>query len=340
MEITAVHCYLVHASKHEEQPPVIRGTAVASGGTLFAMLKKLFDSAGNDCKIEIIFNQGDNGAQQNACRDLILEYTSSQSVDSGRVIANRLQSVTTHKSGLGLLFTMVGRAGNRTRLMLSRFAADQGILADETGAELSVELVEKVFMKNASAYKAVFYEGTTGGNGFWTGKAVDRQISNDGDPVAHYWIREFLLSELQTTPAQGSRRLALALRSALNESDDSQVKSEIAATVTLAPNLNGHVTSASNFCSRLGLSDGAVQAVRTAIRNDGLANETFAFDAEEFAKHVAYRSVELDSGGIMSAPVEQFDNAFRQEHIDGNDGMKTFIAQGRIIDERFRKIKP
>ena len=159
MELKTIHCFLVHASKREETQPSIGGTAVPKRGRMFDMLKEIFDRAETDCPTDISFMHDSDGNAKNECRDLLLAYVKSHKVDDGRKVALRLQGVTTQKSGMGLLFLMLGQEAGKTRLVLSRFPADQGISAEERKDSLNLEFLEKVFMKSATAYKAAVFSG-------------------------------------------------------------------------------------------------------------------------------------------------------------------------------------
>lgn len=339
MELKTIHCFLVHPAKRQEIQPAIGGTLVPKRGLLYSMLKGIFDKAEVDCRTDISFNHDAAGKQQNDCRDLLLAYINSHRVDDGRNIALRLQAVTTQKSGLGLLFLMVGSDGNRSKLVLSRFPADQGILAEESKDSLTVEFLEKVFMKSATAYKAAVYEGKLTATAFWIGRAIDKQINNPGHEFANYWIRDFLASDLRTTAAAGSRRLAMALRVAMHGLTDAEAKSEIAAAVTLVTGIAGQTTSAEAFCAHFGLSSTATGAVRKAIKHDNLMAENFQFDAAEFKRHIAFRSVELSNGGILTAEASQFDDVFHQELLRQTEKEVRFTTQGQIVDQRLRKGK-
>lgn len=308
-------------------------------GKLFAMLKGIFDNAESDCKIDIIFSHNSDGKRQNDCRDLILSYAESHSLEDGRNLAARLQGVTTNKSGLGLMFTMAGSDGTRSKVVLSRFPADQGILAEEGKDSLSIEFLEKVFMKSATAYKAAAYSGKTTGAGFWNGRAIDKQINDYAAQIANYWIRDFLASDLKTTAAAGSKRLAIALRNAMNALSDTDAKAEIAAAVTLASGLNGQTTSAQSYCQNYGLSEVATDAVNKAIKSDSLMKEIFQFDVDEFRQHLAFRSVELNTGGVMLAESSKFDEVFRQEPVGETDENIRFTTEGKIVNQRLRKSK-
>jgi len=339
VELKTIHCFLAQPSKGEETQPTIGGAAVPKKGPLFTMLKGVFDKAESECRIDISFNHNANGEQQNDCRDLLIAYITSHKVAVGRSIGVRLQSVTTQKSGLGLFFLMAGSEGQRAKLVLSRFPADQGILAEQKRNSLSVEFLEKVFMKSATAYKSAVYEGRITPSDFWTGRAVDKQINLPGDHVANYWIRDFLASDFTTTPAAGTKRLAVALRAAMSLTSDSEAKAQLAAAVTLASSVAGTVTSVNDFCTRFGFSPETFEAVRKVMKHENLMAEHFQFDVAEFIRHIAFRSIELSNGGILTADASKFSDVFRQESV--NDAEKTvrFTTEGKIVDQRLRKVK-
>ncbi len=151
MPIEQIHSFLIHPSKHAEEQPEISGTQLPHNGPLYNMLGRLFDRAMLECDIEIVFRPNDEGHQQNDCRDLLVAYAREPTLQSGRSLANRLQEVTTHRSGLGLLFLMKGEINGTHILVISRFPADQGVIAQEQAQNLTVEFIERVFMKSYCA---------------------------------------------------------------------------------------------------------------------------------------------------------------------------------------------
>jgi hypothetical protein len=162
MEISAIHSFLIHPGKTLENPQAINGTTVTkAAGRLFDMLKRIFDTAENECQHEIAFTPDKDNEQRNGCRDSVLSYIKDRSLPNGRRIAKSLQGVTTNKSGLGLLFLMTGQNKGETKIVISRFPADSGILAQEGEKGLSVEFLERIFMKSATSYKAAVYSGRT-----------------------------------------------------------------------------------------------------------------------------------------------------------------------------------
>lgn len=340
MAIEKIHSFLIQPGKKLEEQPEIKGTEIEHKGKLFDMLKETYDKSEKDCKIEIAFEPTSDGEQQNDCRDLVLNYLKQQSRENAALIAGRLQSVTNRQSGLALLFLIVGsqtkNKKQETKIVISRFPADNGILADIDRQELTVSFIEKVFMKNASAYKSALYSGELSDSGFWEGKAVDKQINSNMVSISNYWVRDFLMSDFRTTSAAGTRRLAIALRDIVSKSSDLQIKEEIAASARLASGLNRKVISPRLYCEKFSLSEKTQESVRTAMKTDYLYTERFPFSAEEFSIHIAFQSIELDNGAILTAESQKFDTVFKRESVEQS---VRFTTQGLIVNQKLRKAK-
>src|SRR5262249_44273283 len=163
-----------------------------------------------------------------------------------------------------LLFLMKGQLSNVHRLVISRFPADQGVVAQEHAERLSVEFIERVFMKSAKAYKSAIYSSDSLARGFWDGRAVDRQISGPKE-LSYYWIREFLLSELRTTGAAGTKRLAVAFRSAIRSAGQLEIRQELISAASLVRGQHGKRRSARQMVAQLGLSEEAARALESAL---------------------------------------------------------------------------
>lgn len=213
MPIERIYSYLVLPTKNEEEQPVVSGVEISPADGVHSLLVSVFERAHAECDIEIVFRPDADGQQNNEIRDLFVEFTRHPSVANGRSLASHLQSVTTHRSGIGLMFLMKGTEGHNHQLVISRFPADQGVLARGTAQGLSVEFLQQVFMKSAKAYKSAIYVSDSLVGGFWDGRAVDRQITGSRE-ISDYWIIDFLASALRTTGPAGTKRMAIALREA------------------------------------------------------------------------------------------------------------------------------
>jgi hypothetical protein len=343
--ISTVHSFLVHAGKNLKEQPEIGGTKVLpKSQKLYSMLQTVYEKADVECTIDIAFSSSSTGEQQNDCRDLILAYIEKHEMAKARAIAERLQECTDQRSGLALLFVMVGAEGtqgNEHKLVIARFPADTAILADQKAGVLTVEFLERVFMKSASSYKSAVYRDKSLTHGFWMGKAVDRQINTGMTNLSTYWIKDFLASDFSTTSQQGSRRLAEALREAIGRATEVSTKEELIAASRLAGSLNDKATSIEEFIQHFGLSQVAKTLIAEQFRNrEHLLEEKFQFDADEFRQHIPYRSIQMSSGGLLTAKTDEFDKAFRREEVKGSPEKVRFISEGTIVDDKLRKGRP
>jgi hypothetical protein len=340
IEIDTIHSFLIHPGKGAESPHEINGAVVPKTGKLFSMLQPIFDNAEEDCQHNIAFNP-QNGQQKNECRDALITYIKNRDLNHAREIAKRLQAVTTHRSGLGLLFLMTSEDKGETKCVVSRFPADSGVLAEEKGKGLTVEFLERIFMKNAKSYKAALYLGKSFSKDFWRGQAADKQVNSGESVIADYWIREFLLSDFLTPGEAGTRRFAIAVRETMNRSTEPNVKQDIVAMHTLMAKMPAQAgVSAKELLDQFHVPEKTQEEIKDRFRGTKSFDETFTFVPDEFAKFVHMRTTELDNGALLTAPTERFDQVFTTEVVGTTPGVFRFSTQGRIVDQRFRKVKP
>jgi hypothetical protein len=339
MKPNKILSYLVPAGKGQEEPEEVSGTPVPLSGNLFNMLSGVFEKSESECKVPIRFVT--SGTQQNDVREEVCALLRNPTLPKGQRLAQRLRDVSTAKSALGLLFLLIGQDGPIHKIVIARFPADTGVLAERQPGSLRVAFVEQIFMKTAKTYKAALYKGKSLESGFWDGNVADRQIAASQDQVAHYWIREFLQSDLKTTSKAGSKRLATALKEASKVADTLQTKHELLAAIALTPNFYGRTVSIRDLSTRLNLSVSARKAIESQFNNDELLTDTFVLDSDEFQRHAAFAMVELDQGAMMTAPAERFDKCFKREQIDGTDLQPRFrfTTEGQIVDERLKSRK-
>lgn len=339
-EIDSIHSFLIHPGKGADPPHDINGAAVPKSGKLFTMLQPIFDHAAEDCPHRIAFNSHD-GQQKNDCRDALITYIKNRDLNHGREIAKRLQAVTTHRSGLGLLFLITGEESGETKLVVSRFPADSGVLAEEKGKGLTVEFLERIFMKSAKSYKSVLYSGKSFTKDFWHGQAADKQVNNAESVIADYWIREFLLSDFLTPGEAGTRRFAIAVRETMNRTTEPGVKQDIVAMRSLMSKMPAQAgVSAKGLLDQFHVPAETQEQIKDRFPKAKSFAETFTFVPEEFAKFVSMRTMELDNGALLTAPTDRFDQVFTREPVGGAPGVFRFSTQGGIVDQRFRKVKP
>jgi hypothetical protein len=207
--IQHIHTFLVRPKRSSEGASQINGSPVNLSGKIFDLIYQKSDF---ECDIDITFTPN-NGVQQNDCRDLICKYINGPTLARGRAIAERLEKHTDGRSGLGLLFLIAGKEGRDNKIVISRFPTDNAIHVDENPTSSTVQFLERVFLKNKASYKAVLYRHSSVQSGFWSGRAIDKQINSPAGETSNYWILDFLASKFTVTAAVGTRRLAIATRS-------------------------------------------------------------------------------------------------------------------------------
>jgi hypothetical protein len=330
-----MQAFLVHPGSGGGVSVDINGTPVPLQGPMFALLDGIYRRSDYECDIDITFRHTD-GRQQNACRDIIIAHLRGPTIDTARTVAERLRDSTDRRSGLGLLFVIAGREGTNHKIVISRFPTDSAIYVDEGARALTVEFLERVFMKNKASYKAVVYEDHSFQAGFWSGRAVDKQLNNPAGQASDYWISDFLLSEFSATPAHGTRRLAEALRGAVRKSP-LELKQELSAAATLAGNLEGQSVSITTFGDHFHLSELARAALIREAKTPRAAAEQFEFDLREFRNRIAYKSLELDNGAVLTAESSIFDDVFQRRVVDGAaDQLLEFSTRGRVLNEKLK----
>lgn len=335
MTISRIFSSLVPPGKHgdPDAPEAILGTEVALHGNLFKMLADVYVKSDQECNIPIRFLMGEDGTQQNDVRTELVKLIQHPTLDAANAFGARLRDVTNLKSGIGLLFFVLGETGD-SKVVISRFPADQGILAEAHEATLDVEFVERIFMKNQATYKAAVYSGKSLKADFWDGMVVDKQASMGHS--ASYWIRDFLHSDFKTTPQAGSMRLAIALREAAKVAPSLESKQQIVSAMTLAQGFAHRTIVPRQLFDRFGFSDEAQEAVRAKFPNEATLDAAFALDVDEFRRHAKFRSVELDTGAILTAPAERFDEAFERRMLNQQEGLVRFTATGHVTDEKIK----
>jgi hypothetical protein len=329
-----IHAFLVHPEKGKEDRSQPHGTDVPLSGQIFNLMDAIYAKSESDSDIDINFRCNPDGKQQNDCRDLLCAYLSAPSLTTGQTIAERLGKTTDLRSALGLLFLMVGKEGKDQKVKISRFPTDSAIHVEEMPRALTVQFLERVFVKNKHSYKAVLYRDASLRAGFWNGRAIDKQINSSTSSTSEYWIADFLLSEFTVTSAQGTNRFAKALRVAVQSDIPVEVKEEISAAARLSSGLGGQKMSINQIAARFNLSQPAQAAIVKGLKKPALANEMFTFDVAEFKAVVARKSVELDNGATLTAESDRFDSVFRQEQIKDQT---EYVTRGRVMNE---KLKP
>jgi hypothetical protein len=331
--IATIHAYLVHPGRGVEELLPVGGSLLPHEGKLFNLLSDIFHAADDARDVDILFNPQADGTQFNVCRNLIVQHAMNPSVQAGAAIAEKLRDCTDNRSGMGLLFLLTGTYGLDHQFVLSRFPAESAILAEFREENLTVEFLDRVFVKRATAFKSIRLKDQSPRDGYWSGKATDRQLGSQIGHISNYWMSDFLNAEILTTPAAGTRRLAIALQSVVAKHPNLGVQAEIAAAVGLAGGaLQGRLTSIDGFCDHFGFGVPVRQAIAAQVSSADLRQQQFQFDAGEFTNRLPYRSLTLDNGAILTALAREFNDVF--DVTERDDGRAEYTTIGRRRNER------
>ncbi len=338
MPLTYTYCALVHPASSTRAGTQLNQVAATQTGQLLDLLLDIFYRAESECDMDLVFKPDMHRAQNNECRNALMAFVRNPSVHTGEIIARRLETVTPPQAGVALLFLLLGTDNKgQHRLVVSRFSAETGILAQEVGQSLSLKFIEQIFLKNAFAYKSAFFKTEDIAADFPGGRTMDRQARNTGKP-AKYWVQEFLQSELLTTDASGTQFLAKALDEAVKSEKDGRLKQELLSATTLIRGFDGFTQSTESMLTTLPLTEPAVQAITARFSRPESMRDVFRFNAAEYDKHIRYQTVELDNGATLTAVNGDFSEVF-QEEIVSDDGRVRFTTEGNILDRRIRRVK-
>lgn len=331
----SIHSFLVRPRAKDAETNLDPGTSVPTSGKLYDLLSEIYERAERESDVDILFSCASDGTQHNDVRTELMAYISNPTLANARPIAERLHTATTFRSGTGLLFLMVGNHGHKKKVVVSRFPADGGILAEQESGKLKVEFLERIFMKSSRLYKSAVFLGEISKGDFWKGKVVDKQVQRTGHKASEYWIVTFLNAEFAISPEMGSKRFADALRDAAKNSDQSDVKQEVAAIATLAKGLSGTSGSIGSFLRDLKTSEKTTAAVKQELKKQHLFDEKFEFSNSVFEKKLKYKMVELDNGARLLAEAGEFDSVFEVTSVDAADGSTSqrFTTEGEIVNQ-------
>jgi hypothetical protein len=112
------------------------------------------------------------------------------------------------------------------------------------------------------------------------------------------------------------------------------VKQELIAAATLASGLAGKTISINTFANEYHLSQSAREAIVKGLKTPRAAQELFSFDISEFRNYIAWKSVELDNGALLTGDSADFEDIFHKRDLD--DGQVEFSTEGRVVNEKLK----
>lgn len=335
MTIEKIFAHLVYPNHRGDHLTPYTASEVQLEGKMFGLIKKIYDDSEIECNVDIGFTSTD---QTNEMRSLILDLLSKRDAEAAGKIAERLASVTTRRSQLGLFFVVLARSNAKETVLFSRFPTDQAILADDANGGLNIEFLEKVFVKKWSTYKGAIFSDIVSRSGFWSGKIVDRQINSSEGESSQYWVEKFLSATFLTTALLGTTRFARAM-SAASRSGSASIQNEINCSVPFLGQFDKKPTSIDEIADRLGFSDLAREAIKAQMPS-GTENQVFSLDYATLRNAVTFRTVRLENGVSVTADSVDFQNVVRMATESTDEGQYvTLTTSGRLLADRLTRAK-
>jgi hypothetical protein len=291
-------------------------------------LFKIFDSAINEARIEILFNS--DNKKNNGIRDHILsigmKQDNKQKNPHAKKLAEHLHRVTDERSGTGLLAIIQGEKAKTTRIVVSRFKGDEGLYSK--GSTLLIDYISEVFTKKSNHYKLAVYEDILSTASFWKGYAIDKQISsNTYKQISFFWVENFLHSKTALTPAQGTLQFSKIIKTILSKTSDTAEQEEIISGIVNLRTKKDVQISVADFC-RTYLSEKVTNKIKDEMSNDDFYNSVFAIDPQIYSKELGKTVLTLQNGITAFVPSFTYQNHVTETL--NNDGTKNVRIEGKL----------
>ena len=331
-EISFVFLAYVPPYHDEDQPKVLETEILKTESKTTDYLFKIFDSAIDESLIEISFTS--DGYQNNTIRSLILSIvqnkTSASKALNAQKLADALYEVTDERNGTGLFTIIVGKKANTTRVVLSRFKGDEGLV--NKGRKLLIDYMSEVFTKRSKHYKLAVFEDIVSDKSFWKGFSVDKQISSHTiKSISFFWVEKFLTAKTALTSAQGTMHFSRVIRTMLSKTTNLEEQDEIISGVINLRSKRGLQISVSDFCKTY-LSEEISNKIREQSGNDDFFNSVFTIDNEVYRKEFGKTVLTIQDGITAYIPTFKYD-----EHVTetiNKDGSKRVTIEGKLNGKR------
>ena len=95
--------------------------------------------------------------------------------------------------------------------------------------------------------------------------------------------------------------------------------------------------SIEGVCRQFSLPAEAVQIIQNSLDTPGMFTSTFRLDGEEFKKTIQFKSVHMSNGGILTAPVDHFEDSFVRTVTNVAENRVKYETEGIESDIRVRR---
>lgn len=316
----------------KEQPKVLETEILKTVSKTTDYLFKIFDASIDESKVEITFNS--DGNQNNEIRNLVLSIAQKVKVPDKKKYAEQLAQalyvITDERNGRGLFTVIVGKKGPSTRLVLSRFKGDEGLV--NRGKKLLIDYMSEVFTTKSNHYKLAVFQEIVSDKSFWKGYSVDKQLSASSmKSISLFWVEKFLNARTALTSAQGTMQFSKAIKAMLLKTTMLEEQEEIiSGVVNLRSKVNMKISIA-DFCEKY-LSQETAEKLKAEVRNDDFFNSVFDIDNEIYRKEFGKTVLSIQDGITAYVPTFQYKNHVTE--VTNDDGSKNVRIEGRLTSKK------
>lgn len=283
-----------------QRPPTVGGPVPVA-----ADVEEAIDSAYRGAGLDVgrpVMLLTDNATGVSEVRDALaaLAFGSDGEADTAaQLLADRLTSAMDNRSGSGLLAISVHGNGTTREVEMWIFPNDTAFRYDLEND--TIGLADNVFSISSHVRKAATFRGGDTASAFHTGRVVDFQASG-ARYVASFWLHRFLGARLDLAGDRGTLVFGKAVKQAFGRlRGDPEAQAELAAALDI--NDQRRMSIGSFAEERLGES--AAAALVAAAPSPETAEAEFDFHPGVFAQPVGYLVFRLDTGVLISAPLDE-----------------------------------
>ena len=301
-----------------------------------ADISKLFNStivnSRFDKCLEVNFTFSDD--RENEIRSLISQYADNddQIINAAAVeLAERLAFSMDRRSS-PCLFVITGFIkGEMNQIILWAFPKDEALRLNVSTKGSTIELLNDIFSQTSRLRKAASFEGGRHANSYLSGKIVDYQANQSERQIARFWIEEFLQCCLALSPAAGTKILADSLKVMSQKTKNFDEQQKITAAVMSVRNSPKKSWTPTSFADAY-FDNVLKKRFLKCLPNTVSEHLLFDFDKETFDLKVGYSSYELDTGAVVTTPLNQVGVSVQVSEGEN----PTLTCEGRVMSERLR----
>ncbi|TGZ17151.1 hypothetical protein DV517_21240 [Streptomyces sp. S816] len=330
--IERMYAFQVYPREVEE----IKGGQVTNVASIQEILDVAFDQSNLTQGPGIGFNFT-SVSRNHAVRDFLLSIAfglPDEALKAAEDLSLRLASAMDNRSNPALfaVSTHQVKSNPSSRSVVLWTFPQQAVFRFSAGSDSTVIDLMDAFNRESNVRKAALFTGENGKVDFLGGKVLDLQGTTSTKPAADFWVVKFLDAQLQLGAKEGSRLLATALRNTHDKCrEDPGAQAQVHSAILGIISSNQSLYSLQDVEDRY-LSGSTAEVFHNQVKSEPTRTSSFQLDESVFESQIHYRIYTLQTGVIVSVPLEV---AGTVEVTDEED-RRTLKLSGMVMEEKLR----